>query len=143
MCDPISVGIGVLGGAFAVREQRKAADAARDAARIQAEAQGDAAAERAAAEGEATNRANAKLADDQRRRREQASLISRGSTPTFSLGDSALTPGVSPITSPPRLQSRGLPARMTAALISRGGPSTGFGGGSSGGARPGQQVNLQ
>lgn len=142
MCDPISIGIGVLGGAFAVREQRKAADSAKEAARIQAEAQGDAAAERAAAEGEATNRANAKLADDQRRRREQASLISRGSTPTFSLGDSALTPGVSPITSPPRLQSRSTTARA-ASLISRGSPTTGFGGGSAGGSRNQMQVALQ
>lgn len=88
MCDPVSITVGLVGGAM-VSEQRNSRKAANAAAAAQAAAQPDPAAERARAEAEAAQRANAKLAADQRRRREQGSLLAKGApaAPTFSLGD--------------------------------------------------------
>lgn len=87
--------------------------------------------ERAAAEAKAAQDANARLATDQRRRREQGSLIAKGS-PAFTLGDPTTTTtgqGLSPIssstTSGSGFVSRGSPS--SAPLITMGG-----GGGSSG-----------
>ncbi|MEL4181226.1 hypothetical protein [Roseateles sp. PN1] len=68
------------------------------------------------------------MANDQRRRREQGSLVSRGA-PTYALGDGvdAMNPG-SPISSP----QAGLTSRSTvakrASLVSQGGPMGGGGG---------------
>lgn len=76
--------------------------------------------ERARAEAEATQRVNAQLAADQRRRRGQESLIARGAPqPTF--GDMSSLPeqpGVS-TTTPGRATSRSAVGR-TASLMSRG-----------------------
>ncbi len=89
MCDPVTATIAVVGGGLVAREQRKASQAASSAAAAQAAAQPDPAAERAKAEAEAAQRVNAQLADANRRRREQGSLLAKGApaAPTFSLGD--------------------------------------------------------
>lgn len=102
----------------------------------------DPAVERARAEAEAAQRVNAKLAADQRRRREQGSLLAKGApAPTFSLGDTEGDPQ-SPIESPGSLGLRKPTSRSTtaqqASLITRGAPSYGGGGRLSGG-----QVALQ
>lgn len=141
MCDPVSITVGLIGGAM-VSEQRNARKASSAAAAAQAEAQVDPAAERAKAEAEAAQRANAQLADTQRRRREQQSLLAKGGTqaasPTFSLGDSELATAASPITSP-RLRStnRSTVARQSS-LMARGGTVGGgsLGGGGGGGYTP-------
>lgn len=140
MCDPVSITVGLIGGAM-VSEQRNARKASSSAAAAQAEAQVDPAAERAKAEAEAAQRANAQLADTQRRRREQQSLLAKGGTqasPTFSLGDSELATSASPITSP-RLRgtNRSTVARQSS-LMARGGTVGGgsLGGGGGGGYTP-------
>lgn len=132
MCDPVSLIVGVVGGAVASKAMApKSAPAAATATAV------DPAVERAQAEAEAAQKANARLANDQRRRREQGSLVSRGA-PTYTLGDSpdAANPG-SPITGP----SAGLTTRSTVAkrgsLISQGGPMVVDGGGGGGFSRGG------
>lgn len=142
MCDPISLAVTAFAGATAY-SARQGAKAATEAARIQAEAQGDPAAERARAEAEAAQRANAKLAADQRRRRDQGSLLAKGApAPTFSLGDAEGSEGLSPIGAPGSLSLRKPTSRSTVAqqssLITRGAPSYGGGGRLGGG-----QVALQ
>lgn len=81
MCDPITIGIGVasaaVGGTIAASKAKRG-----QAAPVQADPE----AERMKAEAEAAASANRKLAADQRRRREQQSLIARGA-PQPSLGD--------------------------------------------------------
>ena len=145
MCNPLALAVTAFAGATAY-SARQGAKAATEAARIQAAAQGDPAAERAKAEAEAAQRANAKLAADQRRRREQGSLLAKGApAPTFSLGDTEGDP-LSPIGP----AGSGLGARMgrallssrstvaqQASLITRGAPSVG------GGRISGGQVALQ
>lgn len=98
MCDPISLTLGAVAGAT-VYQTTQARKSAKEAAAIQQAAQPDPAAERAKAEAEAAQRANAALADSNRRRREQGSLLSKGASaaPQFTLGDAQLTPGQSPL----------------------------------------------
>jgi hypothetical protein len=78
MCDPVSVGVGLLGGMVASRAMAPKQPAAA--------AQTDPAAERTAAEQEATRRANAQIADAQRRRRSQRGLLALGVDDQSSLG---------------------------------------------------------
>jgi hypothetical protein len=128
VCDPVSmlvgaVGATVVGRAIAPKQQSAAAPA-----------QPDPAEERAKAEAEAAQRANAQLAMDQRRRREQGSLLAKGGMvqPSFPMGDEGS--GSSPLSTSGRLASRTTTARA-ASLISRGasGGGGGFGGGTGGG----------
>lgn len=88
MCNPLALAVGAFAGATAY-SARQGAKAATEAARIQAASQPDPAEERAKAEAEAAQRVNAQLADANRRRREQGSLLAKGApaAPTFSLGD--------------------------------------------------------
>lgn len=142
MCNPIALAVTAFAGATAY-SARQSAKASTEAARIQAAAQGDPAAERAKAEAEAAQRANAKLAADQRRRRDQGSLLAKGApAPTFSLGDAEGSEGLSPIGAPGSLSLRKPTSRSTVAqqssLITRGAPSYGGGGRLGGG-----QVALQ
>ncbi len=88
MCDPVSMLIGAAGATVAGKVLAPKPSAGYSSA--------DAAAERAKAETEAAASANRKLAMDQRRRREQQSLVSRGAP---SLGDDNTT-GDSPLSSP-------------------------------------------
>jgi hypothetical protein len=123
MCDPISLTLGAVAGAT-VYQTTQARKSAKEAAAIQAAAQVDPAAERAKAEAEAAQRANAALAESNRRRREQGSLLSKGApaatTATqFTLGDTTTQmPGQSP------LSIDGATSRSTvaqrASLLSRG-----------------------
>lgn len=94
MCDPISLAIGAVAGTT-LYQTSVARKSAKEAAATQSAAQGDPAAERAKAEAEAAQRANAQLAENNRRRREQGSLMSKGApaAPQFSLGDSTTDPG--------------------------------------------------
>lgn len=94
MCDPISLTLGAVAGA-SIYQTTQARKSAKEAAAAQAAAQGDPAAERAKAEAEAAQRANAQLAENNRRRREQGSLLSKGQStaPTFSMGDATTDPG--------------------------------------------------
>ena len=126
MCDPISLALGAVAGTtlYQTNQARKSAK------------------EAAAAEAEAAQRANAQLADTNRRRREQQSLLAKGApttaTPDFSLGDSALTPGQSPLSPGASTTSRSTVGRAASSLLSRGapaGPSFTYGGG--GGGRAG------
>lgn len=133
MCDPISLtvaAVGVAGGAYQARQAKKATEASIAA---QQQAQGDAAAERARAEAEAAQRANAQLADTNRRRREQGSLIAKGA-PQFTLGDSQLQPGQSPLGGVGQRMSRAVTASRSS-LITRGAPAAGGGFGGGGGGR--------
>lgn len=109
MCDAKTLTFGLLGG----RSQSVPA----------APKLPDPAAERAKAEAAAAQSANAQLAADQRRRREQSSLIARGApAPTF--GDTGAA-GLSPIS--------GSTSRSTTAkagsLMGRGAPTVYGGGG--------------
>lgn len=116
MCDPVSIGVGLL-GTYVVAESQDNARKARNAANDQARA---AEAERAAAEASAIQSANAKLAQDNRRRREQKSLLAQGA-PQPTMGDTA-TEDV-PILSPGRsFMTRSTSATRTASLMSRGAP---------------------
>jgi hypothetical protein len=139
MCDPLTLTIGLVGGGAMVSEQRNSRKAANAAAAAQAAAQPDPAAERAKAEAEAAQRVNAQLADANRRRREQGSLLAKGApaAPTFSLGD-ADGEAQSPIGAPGSFGLRKPTSRSTvaqqASLMSRGAPG-GYGGG--GGGRSG------
>lgn len=76
MCDPVSIGIGLVGGAVASKALAPKAPRAAPAA--------DPEAERMKAEADAAAAANRRLAADKARRREQGSLIARGAP---SLGD--------------------------------------------------------
>jgi len=125
MCDPISLTLGAVAGAT-VYQTTQARKSAKEAAAIQAAAQTDPAAERAKAEAEAAQRANAALADSNRRRREQGSLLSKGASaaPQFTLGDAQLTPGQSPLSVDGGATNRSTVAARTS-LMSRGGVDTG------------------
>lgn len=143
MCDPVSLTVGLVGGAM-VSEQRSSRKAASAAAAAQAAAQPDPAEERAKAEAEAAQRVNAQLADANRRRREQGSLLAKGApaAPTFSLGDAegeAQSPigptgsGLAARTGRALLTSRSTVAKQSS-LMSRGAPG-GYGGGGGGDIR--------
>ena len=104
----------------------------------------DPATERATAEAEAAQRANTQLAQANRRRREQNSLMSKGApttppAPTFSLGDSTtLDPGTNTL-SAAGATTRNTTAR-TASLMSRGATAQGV---ASGGGGSSYQVSMQ
>lgn len=122
MCDPISLIAGGLAAGATVYQTQQARKSAKEAAAAQAAAQGDPAAERAKAEAEAAQRANAQLAEGNRRRREQGSLLSKGATaPTFSMGDATTDPGSN------TLSATGATTRSTvarqASVMSRGAPA--------------------
>lgn len=135
MCDPVSLVVGVVGGALASKAMApKSAPAAATAAAV------DPAVDRAQAEAEAAQKANSRMANDQRRRREQGSLVSRGA-PTPTLGDTgdASNPG-SPISGPQSMTTRSTTAKR-ASLISQGSPVMGGGGMGGGGSRGGMRIN--
>ena len=106
--------------------------------------QADPANERAVAEAEAVQRANAQLAMDQRRRRQQ-SLLSKGASgaPAPDFGSEGTDDaGASPLGGA-RLTSRTSVARNAASLMSRGAPVVYGGGGfSGGGGRNGGRTQL-
>lgn len=137
MCNPIALAIGAIAGST-VYQTSQARKSAKEAAAAQAAAQGDPAAERAKAEAEAAQRANAQLADANKRRREQNSLLSKGAPPpTFSMGDSTADPGANTL-SATGATTRNTVGRVTASVLSRGapaGPSMTYGGGGGGGNR--------
>lgn len=128
MCDPISLVVGAVGGmavskALTPKQQQQQQAAATDPA-----------VERANAEAEAAQRANQRLATDQRRRREQGNLLARGA-PSFGLGDQAQDPAsASPIGSSfrPGAARPAMGVAPSQTLISRGSPSYGGGGGGGG-----------
>ena len=82
MCDPVSMLIGAASATVATKVLAPKSSGG------SAPAAADASAERAKAEAEAAASANQKLAADQRRRREQQSLVARGAP---SLGDQVAT----------------------------------------------------
>lgn len=116
MCDPVSIGYAVVAVGTVVAaddSSRKAKHAAEDQARA---AQG----ERAAQQAQAIQSANAKLAADNRRRREQKSLLARGS-PQPTMGDES---GDGNLIAPGRgLMSRSLNSVITQSMLSRGAPA--------------------
>jgi hypothetical protein len=119
MCDPISIGIGLLGAAtiHGAEQGRKSASQARSFAREQAEAAVD---ERANAEAAAAQSAQAKLAADQRRRRQAGGLLSRGAPSADSPLASTGTATIQPVTN--------ATAGKQQSMLSRGSPATFYGG---------------
>ena len=114
MCDPISIGIGLLGAAtiHGAEQGRKSASQARSFAREQAEAAVD---ERANAEAAAAQSAQAKLAMDQRRRRQGMGLLSKGATSESLVSTGTAT--IQPVTNgtagkQQSMLSRGAPAQF-------------------------------
>lgn len=107
MCDPVSIGLTIIGGTMLAQgeQQRKAASQARSQQRETLAAQER---ERADAEAKAIQSANARLVADNKRRRAQSSLLSTGASATSSM---------SPI-------SVDTPARGS--MMSRGAPSAVF-----------------
>jgi hypothetical protein len=107
----------------------------------------DPATERATAEAEAAQRANTQLALNNKRRREQQSLMSKGApttaAPTFSFGDSAATDPTANTLSATGLTTRNTTAKR-ASLMSSGAPTAPAGGSyGGGGGRSQYQVALQ
>lgn len=90
MCDPVSVGLGLVGGALVNK--------ALTPKQASVTPTTDPAADRAAAEAEAASLANRKLAEDNRRRRGQQSLLQKGA-PAPGLGDttSGADPSLNPV----------------------------------------------
>lgn len=133
MCDPMTAVMALTAVATAY-SARQAKQANRESIAAQQQAQGDPAAERARAEAEAAQRANAQLAETNRRRREQGSLLAKGapSAPKFTLGDSQLQPGQSPLGGIGGRVVRAV-AGSRSTLISRGAPAAGAGAGAGGG----------
>ena len=130
MCDPVSMVVGAVGGMAVSKAMTPKAPKI---------SQPDPAAERAQAEAEAQQRANAQLAADQRRRREQMGLLARGAPaqPTVSFGDSQRTGGPEGVFgAAAQAVTRSATARQ-ASMLSRGASITLGGGGSSG-----RQVNV-
>jgi len=125
MCDPISVGIGLVGGMVASKALApKSAPAAAAAVPTTSPAE-----DQAKAEGEAAQKANAQLAADNRRRREQQSLMLKGApAPATNFGDSTTADGISPLGGIARGgMNRSVVAQRTASLMSAGAaaPATG------------------
>ncbi|OWQ92023.1 hypothetical protein CDN99_06605 [Roseateles aquatilis] len=138
MCDPVSVGIGLVGGMVASKALAPKTSTASVVPTT------DPAVERSAAEAEAAQSANRKLAEDQRRRRGQGSLLAKGA-PTPTLGDttSASNSGQSPLSGIPT--NRGLGTMLRGTLMAAGATPTAAapsplggvgGGGSRSGSRP-------
>jgi len=119
MCDPISIGLGIMGAAtiHGAETARKSASQARTLAREQADAAVD---ERANAEAAAAQSAQAKLANDQRRRRQAGGLLSRGATSADSPLASTGTSSIQPVTN--------ATAGKQQSMLSRGSPATFYGG---------------
>lgn len=111
MCDPVSIGLGLLGGV--------ATKALTQPSSAPSVSQPDPAAERAKAEAEAQQSANAKLAGERQRMRGR-SLLSQGATSTLSTDTAGSTPQTTaqPVTRSTTAQS--------ASLISRGGSAPTF-----------------
>ncbi len=140
MCDPVSVGIGIVGGAIASKVLAPKTSTASTVPTT------DPAAERAAAEAEAQQSANRKLAEDQRRRRGQSSLLAQGA-PSPTLGDTTSDPNSaqSPLGGPVFKGSK-LTAALRSTLMSTGAVPAAAGaasplGGS--GSRSSQRATMQ
>lgn len=126
MCDPVSLAVGAVAGA--------AGSALMAPKGASGPKQPNAEQERAKAEATAAQTANAKLASDQRRRREQASLLSKGAgSPSPTFGDPASTTdggtGTGPLSG---RTSRSTVAKQSSSLMARGAPMV-YGGTSRGG----------
>lgn len=127
MCDPVTAAVSVVGGLAAKKLMTPSAMPAAASAAAQA----DPAQEQAAVEARAAQAANAKLANDQKRRREQASLLSRGAqaattTTGPTLGDVAGASGVSsPLSGQAGTTNRTTAARATQSLLARGAAASG------------------
>lgn len=122
MCDPVSLAVGAVAGTVATKALTPKPSRAATAAPP------DPAVERATAEAEAQQRANAQLAADQRRRREQQNLLARGAPqqPTMTFGEAGLpTNGIGPTSG---MTTRSTTARQ-ASLMGRGAPGATFTGG--------------
>ena len=141
MCNPIALALGAVAGTT-IYQTQQARKSAKEAAAAQAAAQGDPAAERAKAEADAAQAANAQLADANRRRREQQSLLSKGAAPTFTLGDSTADPGAGSLTSPTTANNRSTMAKVTQTLLSRGTPTGPMSYGGGGGRTYSNQAAL-
>ena len=111
MCDPVSIGLGLLGGA-ATKAVTKPSGSSPSAAMP------DPAAERARAEAEAQQSANAKLAGERQRMRGR-SLLAQGATSPLSTNAAAPTQAAQPFT-------RGQGPQQAASLMSRGGSAPTF-----------------
>lgn len=126
MCDPVSLVVGAVGGllgakALSPRQQGQTAASLSDPA-----------AENAQAEAEAAQRANARLATDQRRRREQGSLLARGAPQaTFGDGTSGSVVDGSPLSAGTAGVTRSTAGRSSS-LIARGAAVAGGGSGGAG-----------
>lgn len=115
MCDPVTavLAIGAAVSVHGAEQQRKAASQARTAAREQNDAM---LAERANAEAAAAQSAQAKLAMDQRRRRQAGGLLSQGAPSS----DSPLA------ATDPQPVTRGTPGKAQS-LLARGSPASFYG----------------
>lgn len=125
MCDPVSVGLGLVGGMVASK-----ALAPRQAA-APAAAMPDPAVEQARAEAEAAQKANTELANANRRRRGQQSLMATGAQATPSpatFGDSPGADGISPLGGIAPRMNRSTVAKRAASLMSGGAASPVMGG---------------
>jgi hypothetical protein len=132
MCDPVSMLVGAVGGA-ALSKRGSSAPAA---------ALPDPAKEQADAEARAAQAANAKLAQDQQRRRQQQSLIARGA-PTVqgpTLGDTTASDSASPLSG--NRMNRGTVARRTQSLMARGATASGGPAAMAGGRGSGAITNF-
>lgn len=125
MCDPVTAAVSLVGGLAA----KKLMTPSSTPGAASAASQPDPAAERAAVEAKAAQAANTKLANDQKRRREQASLLSRGAQPTTTgpmLGDTVGASGVtSPLSGRTGATNRSTAGRATQSLLARGAASSG------------------
>jgi hypothetical protein len=118
MCDPVTIGLGLVAGAAVnqAEQTRRAASQQRSAQRETLDA---AEGERTRAEAEAAQNANARLVESQRRRRAQNNLLARGATSPAA----APTAGDGVLTTQP--VSRSTTARQSS-LMARGAPSASF-----------------
>lgn len=89
MCDPVSIGLTLVAGA-AVNQAEQSRKSASQAATQQRETIAAAEGERGRVEAEAAQSANARLAETQRRRRTQQSLMASGA-PAASVAASPLS----------------------------------------------------
>lgn len=113
MCDPISLAIGAVGGAVVSSAMKPSGGRSTVPTT-------DPAAEQAAAEAKAAQAANAKLAEDQKRRRMQGSLIARGASTGPTLGDPEQSNGMTSPLSGGRPATRSTAAMRTQSLLARG-----------------------
>ena len=121
MCDPVTVGLSVLGGVVGAKAMTPKASGA------SAAAMPDPAKDQADIEARAVNAANAKLANDQQRRRQQQSLLAKGAPAAVTgptLGDQ---PGTDTMASPLSggSMNRSSAAQRTQSLLARGATASG------------------